>query len=88
MLMGIKDLGDVPALILRPLQALPVIQRVDSHCLTRLWTDNQVIEISVRVAGPYLLNDHNCSGAEWIIRIPQKLRADKRHSGQVRGEYR
>jgi len=58
--MGVKHLGDVPALILGGAQAFFMIQRIDGQGLASVGTYNQVIEVPVRVAGPNLLNDHRC----------------------------
>ena len=58
MLVRVQDLRDGPALILRSLQALLVVQRVDRQGLTGLRADDQVIEVSVSVCGPDLLDDH------------------------------
>jgi hypothetical protein len=58
MLVGVEQLGDLPAPNLRPRQAFFMIDRVDGECLAGLGAGNQIIEITVGVASPDSLDEH------------------------------
>jgi hypothetical protein len=54
----VQDLGDIPALFLRRIEALLMIQGVDGQGLAGVAAGDEVVEIAVRVAGPDLFDDH------------------------------
>lgn len=57
-LMGVQNLCNSPPGVLCVLKTLSVVQRIDGKGLARFRTSDQVIEISVGVVGPNLLDDH------------------------------
>ena len=57
-LMGVQDLGDVPAHGLGFSETLLMIERIHGQCLTGFWARHKVIEISPGVCRPDLLNNH------------------------------
>ena len=58
MFVGVENLFNFPPILLRDRQALLMIQRVDREGLTRIRTDNQIIEVAVVISGPDLFNNH------------------------------
>lgn len=59
MFMGIEDLRDGPAVLLRDRQALLVVQRVNRQRVTGLRANDKVIKIAIGIACPDLFNDHS-----------------------------
>jgi hypothetical protein len=57
-LMGVENLGDLPALGFGCAQAFFMVQRVNGQGLTGVRAGNQVIEIAKTVAGPDSFDDH------------------------------
>src|SRR6185312_10059578 len=58
MLVGVQDLGDLPAFLSRRLQAEPPLQRIDRQRLTGLRAGNEVVEIAVGIGRPDTLDEH------------------------------
>ena len=54
-----------------------MIQGIDGHRLARFWASDQVIEITVGVPGPNLLDDH-CAATPVIFKPTLKLAVTKR----------
>lgn len=59
MLMGIQDLGDLPAPIPGGRKTLPEVQWIDRQRVAGFRARDQIVEIAVGVAGPDLLDDHD-----------------------------
>ena len=57
-LMGVKDLGNLPAMFAGTCQALFMVERVDSQGLARFRAGDQIIKIAIGVTGPDLFDDH------------------------------
>jgi hypothetical protein len=62
---GVHYLSDCPALVAGFAQALFMIQRIDCQGFPSLRADNEVVKITVGVAGPDLFNDHYVSPGEF-----------------------
>ena len=60
MLVGVRDLGDLPPFVLGGLQAFLMIQGIDGQRLAGLAAGDQVIKIATGIGGPDLFDDH-CS---------------------------
>lgn len=56
MVMGVQNLGDLPALFLGGGQALVILQRIDGQRLAAIRAGDQIIEIAVLVLGPDLFD--------------------------------
>jgi len=54
----VEDLRDCPAAVFRNGQAFVVVKRIDCECVTSFRTDNQVVEVAIRVTGPDLFDNH------------------------------
>jgi hypothetical protein len=57
-LVRVEDLGYLPAAFLGAGETLLVIERVDGKRLSGFGTGDQIVEVSVSVSGPDLLDDH------------------------------
>jgi hypothetical protein len=57
-LMGVENLGDLPAIGFGCAKAFFMVQRVNGQGFTGVRAGNQVIEIAQAVAGPDSLDDH------------------------------
>ena len=57
-LVGVQDLGDLPALDPGGRQCLFMVQRVDCKSFPGVRAGHQVVEVAQRVAGPDSLDDH------------------------------
>src|SRR5262249_33669575 len=90
MLMGIQDLRDAVALLLRALEALARIQRIYHQRLAALRAGDQVVEISQVVRGPDSFDEHRAhglrvSGSEGLIE--QSMLRCARHAVAPRGAF-
>ena len=57
-LVGVEDLGDLPAGFFGRIEALFTVQRVDGQRLAGLGAGDEVVEIAVGITGPNLLHKH------------------------------
>ena len=57
-LVGVQDLGDVPAFVFGGFQTLVAVQRVDGQGFTGFSAGHKIVEIAVGVGGPNLFDDH------------------------------
>ena len=57
-LVGVEQLGDLPAAYFGGCQAFLVIQRIDGQCLAGFRTSDQVVEVAVAVSGPDAFDEH------------------------------
>ena len=70
MLMGIENLGDLPAPVLGGIEAQLSLQRVDGQGLARFGTGNEIVEVAIGVIGIDFFDDHGpCSSAP-CVRYP------------------
>ena len=61
MLMRVEDLRDRPATLIRHVQTLREVERVYRQRLASLRAGDQVVEITVGIAGPDLFDNHCCA---------------------------
>ena len=54
----VENLCDLPTIFLRASQALLVVERINRQRLTRFAAGDQVMEVSVGVSSPNLLDNH------------------------------
>ena len=69
----IEDLRNRPAALCCDREAFPVVQWVDGERIAGFGTGDQVVEISVRITGPYLLNDHCLAPASYTNAPPTQV---------------
>ena len=57
-LVGVEDLGDLEAPLLRLRKAFPVVEGVDRERLPGLRAGDEIVEVAIVVTGPDLFDDH------------------------------
>ncbi len=57
-LVGVENLGDLPALGLGGRETFLMIQGIDGKRFAGVGAGNQIVEIAIRVTGPDTLDDH------------------------------
>ena len=65
-LVGVEDLGDLPAGFFGRIQAFLAVQRVDGQRFAGLGAGDQVVEITVGITGPNLLHEHGSPFYAWV----------------------
>ena len=63
MLMGVEDLGNLPALDPRGGECFFMVERVDREGLAGFGTGHKVVEVAVGVCSPDAFDDH--AGLQW-----------------------
>ena len=70
MFMGVKNLGNRPAVLARDIETLRVVEGIDGQGLTGLRARDEVIEVAIGVACPDLLHDHGCCSSRSKVLPP------------------
>ena len=77
MLVGVQHLGDTPAARGRRRETLGVVERIDGQRLAGLPAGDEIVEITVGVASPDLLDDHTRSPSMMARRRGRRALRDR-----------